>query len=1092
MICMILSAALYNAAMVRTPKNKKLFQKILNDLKSLCTMILRKAGAKQQTSDLVEQSKRVKIAIESMRSKVNEQLSTIDPTPDYVSKIQRYNLEIHKIESITNLQNQIFKSYKQAMTDLAGYCHHVMGNFPWRFAFVGMGSLARKEITPYSDFENIIILENANWNQLKETEQDAILNYFRWFAVIFQTVLINLKETILPSVAVPSLNNFYSENRNDNWFYDAVTTRGVCFDGMMPQASKSPLGRRQHTKNKPWTTELIKPVEKMLEYLTRTESLKNGYKLHDILTKTCFVYGDEAIYDDFRRGVIEIQENENQEDKTQSVKNQINEDMDAFATKFTFLQVRDKINIKRIAYRSTTIFIAALGRLFNIQAQSCFDMIEELRQNNELSDYAAHKLMFSVSVACEIRLKWYSHNNSQTDEVIATAQQTAMEIFTNLIGKLSMISYFQVAYALQCDISKRLHLKRLHFHANPNLFNLSLIHCLNDVMKTYPFVPLQQITTDTTIRLFSLDHCLTQLENDEILKISFRADQPLRSSNSMDLFGYNRKMGEYLLERNCFDAALEYHLRALDNLVGNVEQGPYSTNICNLAKSHLEALSKNVESQLLHPQNCLQLSSTLLDTGSCLLYLNEPTKALQYLHKTLFLVEKNSSDIETDGNFANVMHEFGRCLVDLNKPIEALQYFNRALQIKEKISSDIETDRNFATTLHKLGSCSLDLNKPFEALQCFITVLRIEEKCSSKIDIDRDFAVTLHFIGRCLVSLNKPSEALQYHERALQIKEKSSSDVDTDKDLAIISQSVSRCLLDLKKPNEALRHCNRALQIKENTSIDIDADRSIANALHGLGRCLMNLNKVIEAFQCYNKGLQIIEKTSDDIGTDRNYAVSLQSIGRCLLNLNKQAEALQSFTRSLEIIKRISFNTDADSPDIDCANASHEIGRCLLKLNKPSEALQYFDKALQIDEKTSSDIDFDRNFAVSLHGKGRCLLSLGEPTNALTILTKSLQVWRRISANMSYVVDTITKNYDLIALCLFKLKKFAEALQCIKKSLSITQDTDVDAHSDLMFADTLHEIHVCLLNSNKLEEADLYLNRSKLIRQRTLFNSKHS
>ena len=51
-----------------------------------------------------------------------------------------------------------------------------------------------------------------------------------------------------------------------DWFYDVVTPRGISFDGMMPHACKFPLGRQQHTKDKQFTTELIKPVSEMLEY----------------------------------------------------------------------------------------------------------------------------------------------------------------------------------------------------------------------------------------------------------------------------------------------------------------------------------------------------------------------------------------------------------------------------------------------------------------------------------------------------------------------------------------------------------------------------------------------------------------------------------------------------------------------------------------------------------------------------------------------------------------------------------------------------------------------------------------------------------
>ena len=46
------------------------------------------------------------------------------------------------------------------MTKLACFCEDVMGKPPHKFMFTGMGSLARSEVTPYSDFKNIILLEH--------------------------------------------------------------------------------------------------------------------------------------------------------------------------------------------------------------------------------------------------------------------------------------------------------------------------------------------------------------------------------------------------------------------------------------------------------------------------------------------------------------------------------------------------------------------------------------------------------------------------------------------------------------------------------------------------------------------------------------------------------------------------------------------------------------------------------------------------------------------------------------------------------------------------------------------------------------------
>ena len=117
------------------------------------------------------------------------------------------------------------------MNDLCRYCVNVLGPPPCRFAVVGMGSLARRKATPYSDFEHIILLEvHENYK--------SHLEYFRWFSVIFHSVIFNLQETIIPSLNVMYLND--KDCDLGDWFFDTQTS-GVSFDGMMPHAGKFPI-----------------------------------------------------------------------------------------------------------------------------------------------------------------------------------------------------------------------------------------------------------------------------------------------------------------------------------------------------------------------------------------------------------------------------------------------------------------------------------------------------------------------------------------------------------------------------------------------------------------------------------------------------------------------------------------------------------------------------------------------------------------------------------------------------------------------------------------------------------------------------------
>ena len=206
----------------------------------------------------------------------------------------------------------------------------------------------------------------------------------------------------MPSVVIEGLNS-----PNNDWFFDRITKRGISFDGMLPHACKFPLGPQQHTENKQWTTELIKPISEMLKYLTTEEDIKNGYHLKDNLTKICYVYGNKTIFKKFQDSIFNMLDNQDKEEKVKEIKKQIIADLESFTVSTNILKLKSStsIDIKAMFYRSITLFVTALGRIHNIRASSCFDIIEELAAENQISEYAKHKLLFAVALACKVRLK---------------------------------------------------------------------------------------------------------------------------------------------------------------------------------------------------------------------------------------------------------------------------------------------------------------------------------------------------------------------------------------------------------------------------------------------------------------------------------------------------------------------------------------------------------------------------------------------------------------------------------------------------------------------------------------------------------------
>lgn len=148
-------------------------------------------------------------------------------------------------------------------------CERRLGLPPCDYAIIALGSVARMEATPYSDLEFAILYSDPGIGDN--------INYFRLLTHFVHLKVINLGETILPALGIKELNDFQSLDPNGNWFYDLGTPRGISFDGAMPWASKTALGRMA-TKDKP-PLELIRTPKEMATLQEEDISVKEGYNL---------------------------------------------------------------------------------------------------------------------------------------------------------------------------------------------------------------------------------------------------------------------------------------------------------------------------------------------------------------------------------------------------------------------------------------------------------------------------------------------------------------------------------------------------------------------------------------------------------------------------------------------------------------------------------------------------------------------------------------------------------------------------------------------------------------------------------------------
>ena len=886
---LIQSAALLNSALARQPH---LSEEIKKDLRLLCVNLLQSSKAQNQACDLIDFAKNLKTEIEEWRKKVKDRVDILKKIDDKnITEKQLKEQEQHIVGNIKALQSDITDKYKHFMAKVSQKCIEVLGDSPCEFSLGGMGSIARKEITPFSDFENFLLLQEGTQ---KEASYEDTLEYFRWYAVIFQIILINLEETILPSVAIASLNDFTSEK--GDWFFDAYTKSGISFDGMMPHACKTMLGR-QKTKKKPWKIELIKPVSEMAEYLTPEQDLKNGYHLADILSNTCFVAGSEKVYQMFEETKTDILKKAQHHTK-QEIIDIIKKDMKNHSTKLGISSTidSDSFNVKRLAYRSTTTFITGIAKLNGIEPGSCFELVQRMQDQKLITETFSHKLQYAVAIACEIRLKTYLERGYQSDN-IALSEEADEDISVSLIdavGKRSCYDYFEIACCLQYDA-----IAFFKFDIELYLFHSPVTMCIaiSSLLRMYDRLSAAKKYVD------SRPLPLHQPEmNDDILS----------SSNELVDGGvFWSKFGEVSCDLFCSE------IRAGVETVENQTDSSKSSKIC-LGTWYEEMHQLNQKLTKFYsskPDLILQDSSaTEKDLNEILL------KLLWDIGKLLFKREVFS---EAEYCFKVALKTLSKSLVPsrLCERVECLLWIGKCLAKTRRYDHGLKI---FRETLDSYES----LDKSARKLEYF------EGDCF------------LH-IGVCQSNLGMKNEAFSSFDSALNEYGKFGMEKSDEVGYCMLSKGI--CLCDMNRFEEALK-LFEDLQLYY-SNCDSVSPTSKANCLYHLGFCLQNLNCYDKASDRLSKAIQLYEKNLKKEKLPENQAVTLIRIGNCYKVINEHEKALESFKKSLQLWKEL-YQVFSDDPDkclqLSIAIGHKRIGNCYFKYNFCQEAIEHYKQSLRL------------------------------------------------------------------------------------------------------------------------------------------------
>ena len=357
--------------------------------------------------------------LDEIRSKItNEYFPALAECPVWNSEDEK-----DRCSEIESIYQRIHEDIKYFLVDILLYCREIAGPAPGNFAVIGLGSFSRSEVTPYSDLEFSILIDENGKCLSPEQRQ-----YFRFMTYLMQIQIIKLGETILPSLGIPSLNDFYSKNKKDDWFYDVIIPKGLSFDGTMPWASKTPLGRKEW-RGQP-RQDYIMTIDEMLELQNvNPGSFIESLKTANVFSSVCHLFGDEELTKTYQQRLSALLIHP---DRKKTFQQQVLEVMESILATcrrkgIVMAHSGTQQDVKKEVYRLTSLLIEQLSKFFGIFRQSSWQCVRELSKKKILTEDGANNFLAALSITTELRLKCYQQQGRQKDALPTVPQLSVTE-----------------------------------------------------------------------------------------------------------------------------------------------------------------------------------------------------------------------------------------------------------------------------------------------------------------------------------------------------------------------------------------------------------------------------------------------------------------------------------------------------------------------------------------------------------------------------------------------------------------------------------------------------------------------------------------
>ncbi|XP_066294587.1 uncharacterized protein [Branchiostoma lanceolatum] len=986
------AAALYNAAIVRSKDevlNGNIVTAIIEVEKSFlkCTLDICHNVSLENTEEHKKQLK-------EMRDQIKLEMDTIDQQLDpYVHDEDDpcvKEIEAKRAQAVRQLFEKIAQQRKEFISLLVEKCIGLMGPPPCKYALIGLGSQATGLVTPYSDLEFAILVEE---------ESEECLEYFRNLTHYLHLKVVNLGETILPALGIKSLNDFYSKNPLDDWYYDSVTPRGFAFDGSMPKASKTPLGR-QGTENNP-PTELICTPENMVSILQSdaTLYLKKGYHLATILRNPCLIAGDQDLIDTNMDITGKILQADGGKMAQQLAQETQGENIKINTSTETMITGR-LMDVKKDLYRFPSVAVDCLALSSGIIPTTVWETIEEMEDQKVISPNNAHHLTVLTSISAELRLRTYIANGGQKENLSAL---DSMEMKTMLQGKEPSLETNDedqtTALRAAFHLPSQKQLFRYYYTAVP------LKNILSEWIREKPILSQLSDLYDASPRVQGLMYyelCKYKLAISYFDKANKakRSDSDVKSQLLIYMglacyrtADYQKAISYYeqflQIERSLYgQTAAHPQIAILMNLLGAVWMclGDYKKAI----SYHEEELRIN-ECNYGHGTDHHEIALSLTNLGSAWDSLGEHGKAIKYSEQALQMFRNIYGKNTPHPDIAGALHSLGGAMRNLGDYRKAIGYSEQALEICRSIYGQSAAHPMIAMSLNNLGYAWVFLDNYRKAVSYYEQALEMYISIYGQGTAHPNVASPLINLGQAWCKLGDHRKAISYLEQALQMNRSIYGQGTDHPDIAISLTSIGTTWLDLGDNRKAINYFNNALKMFRSTYCQNKTN--LPSLLNNMGYGWYKLDNNRMAISHYEQSLQMWRSIPGERHDDAGIAKILNNLGLAWKALGDCRKAMNYFEQALQMQKSI-YGQSTAHPDIAISLTS--IGTAWHHLGDQRKAISYLEQSLQMKQSIYGQITPDLATAASLNNLGHAWRSLGDIRKTINYHEQELQMFKSI------------------------------------------------------------------------------------------------